>query len=167
MCACIMKQYTPQVMLQRMGRSWVPDFVFPEAGFRPLAGAGQDGETGAVLLAALRGWDSADPSALLRLVLLVIDRCGSCWVQGAPAAGFRVSFPGLLTTAVQEPGYEHCNAVQTSNYQQLASAAALAQRQGLGLDLTQMLEPVRSTVIAFVPSVSRLGDLVCKLLLRR
>ena len=58
-----------------MGRSWVPDFVFPEAAFRPLAGAGEDGDAGAVLLAALRGWDSADPSALLRLVLLVIDRC--------------------------------------------------------------------------------------------
>ena len=61
-----------------MGRSWVPDFVFPEAGFWPLAGAAEDGEAGAVLLAAMRGWDSADPSALLRLVLLVIDRRATC-----------------------------------------------------------------------------------------
>jgi len=78
-----MKHCTPQVMLQ--GRSWVPDFVFPEAAFRPLAGAGEDGDAGAVLLAALRGWDSADPSALLRLVLLVIDRCMTCWMRPLPS----------------------------------------------------------------------------------
>ena len=65
-----------QVVLQRVGRSWVPDFVFPEAAFQPLSAAtGEDGEAGEALLAALRGWDSADPSALLRVVLLIIDWC--------------------------------------------------------------------------------------------
>ena len=70
-------------------RSWVPDFVFPEAAFRPLAGATEDGETGAVLLAALRGWDSSDPSALLRLVLLVIDRRAT--LSGASVAQIRAT----------------------------------------------------------------------------
>jgi hypothetical protein len=66
-------------MLQRTGpHGWAPDFVFPGPAFRPLAAAGNDDSGGQQqsdeLLAALRVWDSADPAALLRIVLLVIDR---------------------------------------------------------------------------------------------
>ena len=80
-----------QVMLQRLGRSWVPDFVFPEAAFHPLAAAREDGAAGAALHAALRSWDSTDPTALLRLVLLVIDRCESlqCDLRLGLLSGFK------------------------------------------------------------------------------
>ena len=69
-------------MLKRTGpRSWAPDFVFPEPAFRPLAeaegvrsGGKQQSDE---LRAALRAWDSVDPAALLRVVMLVIDR----WVR--------------------------------------------------------------------------------------
>ena len=69
-----------QVMLQRIGpRSWAPDFVFPEPAFRPLPPAAGDCDRGSTqqgneLRAVLRVWDSADPAALLRAVLQVIDR---------------------------------------------------------------------------------------------
>ena len=60
-------------------RSWAPDFVFLEPAFRPLAAAVIDSSGESVrqndeLRAALRSWDSSDPAALLRAVLLVIDR---------------------------------------------------------------------------------------------
>ena len=66
-------QWSPcsQVMFHWLGaRTWVPDFVFPDPGFRALAAGG-------ALRTQLQQWDSGDEAALYALVVLLLDKCAA------------------------------------------------------------------------------------------
>ena len=58
-------------MFHRLGaRTWVPDFVFPDPEFRPLAAGG-------ALRTQLKQWDSDDEAALYDLVLALLEKCAA------------------------------------------------------------------------------------------